>query len=89
LKGAFLSQQENGAEDAAEVCFNDAVAIAQQQHAKIHELSATVALCKMWRRRNRLEHARALLAKICQQFSEGFTSPPLLEAQGLLEQLTH
>jgi len=87
LKGYFLLEQGSRAEEAAEACFRQAIAIAQEQKAKMHVLSATLALCKIWQRRNQTEEAHATLTKIYHEFSEGWTTPPLREAQNLLEQL--
>jgi tetratricopeptide (TPR) repeat protein len=87
LKGAFLLQQDREAKEVAEDCFQRAIEVAQSQKAKMHLLSATLRLCRVWQSRNQLADARAMVTKIYDEFSEGFTSPLLIEAQGFLRQL--
>jgi predicted ATPase len=87
LKGSFLLQQDNRAGDVAEISFNRGLKVAKAQKAKLHELSAIKGLCKVWQGRNQGEKARVMLTNIYNEFSEGFASPPLIEAQNVLKQL--
>jgi len=72
---------------AAEASYHEAIAIAQQQSAKLWELRAATSLARLWRdQRKRLE-ARDLLAHVYGWFTEGFATPVLQEAKALLEEL--
>jgi hypothetical protein len=51
------------------------------------ELLATTALCQLWRQGGNIQPAREMLAKIYDQFTEGFATPPLVVARALLEAL--
>ncbi len=70
-----------------EACFQQAIAIAQQQQAKSTELRATVSLSRFWLRQGKQAEAYQQLAVIYQWFSEGFATPDLQEAKQLLDRL--
>jgi predicted ATPase len=84
LKGEFLLalEPENPAE--AEACFRQAVAIARRQQAKSLELRATMSLARLWQRQGRRDEAHATLAAVYGTFTEGFTTPDLVDAAALL-----
>jgi predicted ATPase len=63
------------------------MAVAHEQHALMLELFATTALCRLWRQGGNIRPAREMLAKIYDQFTEGFATPPLVAARALLEEL--
>ncbi len=86
LRGELLLQRE-GNEAEAEACFLQAIAVAQDQHAKSWELRATLSLYRLWQRIGRREEARARLAEVYGWFTEGFDAPDLLEAKALLDEL--
>ena len=71
----------------AEASFCEAIAIAQQQSARLWELGAAMSLARLWRDRGRRGDAHALLAPVYGWFTEGFTTPVLQEARALLDAL--
>src|SRR5262249_48668658 len=85
LKGEFLLA--GGPEDSAdaEACFGQAIAIARRQRAKSPELRATTSLARPCPRPGRRDEARAALAAVYDTFTEGFTTPDLVDARALLE----
>ena len=72
---------------AAEASYHEAIAIAQQQSAKLWELRAATSLAHLWRDRGKRSEARDLLAPVYGWFTEGFGTPVLKEAKALLEEL--
>jgi class 3 adenylate cyclase/predicted ATPase len=71
----------------AEASYHEAIAIAQQQRAKLWELSASMSLARLWRDQGKRTLAHALLAPVYGWFTEGFGSPVLQEAKALLDEL--
>jgi predicted ATPase len=71
----------------AEASYCEAIAIAQQQSAKLWELRAAASLARLWRDQDKRAAARDLLAPVYNWFTEGFTTPVLQEAKALLEEL--
>jgi class 3 adenylate cyclase/tetratricopeptide (TPR) repeat protein len=86
LKGALLLA-ESGDEAAAEHCFQEAIETARRQESRAWELRATVSLARLWRRQGRCNDARAALVAVYDTFTEGFTTPDLVDATALLQQL--
>jgi len=84
LKGEFLLSlaPENSAE--AEACFRQAIGLARRQQAKMLELRATMSLARLWQRHGRHDEAHAALADVYGTFTEGFTTPDLVDAAALL-----
>jgi tetratricopeptide (TPR) repeat protein len=72
---------------AAESSYLEAIAIAQQQSAKLWELRAATSLARLWRDQGRRTEAHELLALIYGWFTEGFGTPVLQEAKALLAEL--
>jgi predicted ATPase len=72
---------------AAETWFCRAIEIARQQQAKSFELRATVSLCRLWQTQGKCAEAHQRLGEIYGWFSEGFTTPDLIEAKVLREAL--
>ncbi len=70
-----------GDETGAAVHLQLAIDVAVQQGAKLPELQATVSLGRLWRRRGRASAARALVQRCLRQFTEGFGTRTLREAQ--------
>jgi predicted ATPase len=87
LKGEFLLylDPENSAD--AEACFRQAVAIARRHQAKSLELRATMSLARLWRRQGRRTEGHAALAAVCGTYTEGFTTPDLMDAAAQLNGL--
>jgi predicted ATPase len=85
LKGELLllaQSPDNQAE--AEACFQQAIAIAQNQQAKSLELRAAVSLSRIWQQQGKRQEAHDLLAPVYSWFTEGFDTADLQEAQALL-----
>jgi class 3 adenylate cyclase/predicted ATPase len=72
---------------AAERCFCQAMAVAQQQSAKLWELRAAISLARLWREQGKRDAARDLLTPVYGWFIEGFDTPVLKEAKALLDEL--
>ena len=87
LKGELLlaATADQGVE--AEACFQRAIDIARRQHSKAWELRATVSLARLWQRQGRTDDARAALAVVYGTYTEGFTTPDLVDARALLDSL--
>ncbi|MDB5309813.1 MAG: pknB 32 [Gemmataceae bacterium] len=86
LKGELLLA-ESGDETAAEDCFRRAIEIARRQQSKGWELRATMSLARLWQRPDRHDEARGALAAVYGTYTEGFTTPDLVDAKVLLETL--
>ena len=84
-KGQLLLRQRNSA--AAEELYRQALAIAEEQEARLWRLRAAVSLAALLGNQARRSEARDLLAPIYQWFTEGFKTPDLREAKGLLDRL--
>jgi predicted ATPase len=64
-----------------------ALAIADEQEAKLWELRAAVSLARRLRDHGRRGEARDLLAPVYGWFTEGFDTPDLKDAKALLDEL--
>jgi predicted ATPase len=84
-KGQLLLRQ--GHAEAAEELYRKALAIAQEQDAKMWELRAAVSLARLWRDQGKRAKARDLLAPVYAWFTEGFDTRDLLAAKALLDEL--
>jgi tetratricopeptide (TPR) repeat protein len=84
LKGEFLLALDPERPAEAEACFRQAIALARGHQAKSLELRATMSLARLWQRQGRGDEARATLAAVYGTFTEGFTTPDLVEAAALL-----
>jgi predicted ATPase len=87
LKGKLLLQQSSDNQAEAESCFQQAIAIAQNQQAKSLELRAARSLSKFWQQQGKRQEAYDLLAPVYHWFTEGFDTADLQEAKALLEEL--
>ncbi len=72
--------------EAAE-CFQESIAIAQNQMAKSFELRSSMSLCRLLQKQSKKDEARQLLSKIYNWFTEGFETRELKEAKAMLEEL--
>ena len=88
LTGELRLQQATPDIAQAEICFRQALDIAQGQHAKSLELRAATSLARLWQGQGRHEEAHNLLAPIYHWFTEGFDTADLQEAKVLLEALS-
>jgi predicted ATPase len=84
-KGELLLRQ--GHSEPADELFRGALSIAEEQEAKLWELRAAASLARLRRDQGRRTEARDLLASIYGWFTEGFDTPDLKEAKGLLGEL--
>src|SRR5262249_51886106 len=84
LKGEFLLALDPENPVEAEACFREAVAVARRHQAKSLGLRATMSLARLWQRQGRHDEALAALAAVYGTFTEGFTTPDLVEAAALL-----
>jgi class 3 adenylate cyclase/predicted ATPase len=57
-----------GAPSAAESCYQDAIAIATRQGARLWQLRATTGLATLWRSQGKVTEMRARLAALCAAF---------------------
>ena len=87
LKGELLLWQAVPDAPQAEVCFQQALAIARCQQAKSWELRAATSLARLWQQQGKQAEARELLAPVYGWFTEGFDTADLQEAKVLLEEL--
>jgi predicted ATPase len=87
LKGVLLLQQSSSNQTGAESCFQQAIAIAQDQQAKSLELRAATSLAKLWQQQGKRQEAHDLLAPVYNWFTEGFDTADLKDAKALLDAL--
>lgn len=87
LKGELLLAEAPGQITDAEACFRCAIETARRQCSRGWELRATMSLARLWQQRGRRDEARAALAVIYNTYTEGFTTPDLVDAKALLESL--
>ena len=85
LKGVLLLQRQGAVQAEAEACFQQAIAVAQQQSAKSWELRAATSLARLWQGRGKRVEAHDLLAPVYNWFTEGFDTADLKDAKALLE----
>src|SRR5262249_9332169 len=88
LKGELLLQQSSDNQGEAERCFQQAIAIAQNQQAKSFELRSATSLARLYQRQGKRQEAYDLLAPVYGWFTEGFDTPDLIEAKALLDELS-
>jgi class 3 adenylate cyclase/predicted ATPase len=87
LKGQALLvlSPEHPAE--AETCYQQALAVARKQGARLWELRAAVSLARLWAAQGRGREGYELLAPVYGWFTEGFDTADLKEAKALLDEL--
>jgi predicted ATPase len=87
LKGEFLLVLDPEKVADAEACFRQAVAIARRHQAKSLELRATMSLARLWQQQGRGNEAHAALAAVYDTYTEGLTTPDLVDATAQLNSL--
>ena len=87
LQGELLLRQAVPEVAQADVCFQQALAVARRQQAKSWELRAAMSLSRLWQRQGKRTEARELLAPLYGWFTEGLDTADLQEAKALLEAL--
>ena len=83
VKGTLLLVQGNEAD--AETSLHKAIEVARKQKAKSWELRAATDLARLWGSQGKVDEAYHLLAPVYEWFTEGFDTPDLIAAKGLLE----
>jgi class 3 adenylate cyclase/tetratricopeptide (TPR) repeat protein len=76
-----------GDRSAAEQHYRQAIAVAEQQSAKLLQLRASISLAQLWRDQGKPVEARDLLRPIYNWFTEGFDALDLKSAKALLDKL--
>lgn len=71
----------------AEAAFCKAITVAQRQQSKAWELRATTSLARFWHKQGRGNQARAALSAVYGRYTEGLSTPDLVDAKALLETL--
>jgi predicted ATPase len=87
LKGELLLAEAPDQVHAAEDCFRRAIETAVRQWSNGWELRATMSLARLWQRLGRRADAHAAMAEVYNNYTEGFTTPDLVEARALLAAL--
>jgi predicted ATPase len=87
LEGELLLAESPDQTAAAEETFRLAIETARHQLSRAWELRATMSLSRLWQRHGRHDEARAALAAVYNTYSEGFTTPDLVDAAALLKEL--
>jgi predicted ATPase len=86
LKGK-LHLAETNDQTAAEERFHTAIETARRQGSKAWELRAITSLARLRRQQGREAEAREALAAVYGTYTEGFTTPDLVECRRLLDEL--
>ena len=89
VEGELLLARAQPDPAAAQARFEQAMAVAHRQDAKLSELRAAVALARLWRERGEDEEGFELLEPLYGAFTEGLDLPDLRDAQALLDELRH
>jgi serine/threonine protein kinase/predicted ATPase len=87
LNGELLLAECPDRSPDAEACFRRAIETARLQQSKGWELRATTSLARLWQQQGRRDEAHAALAAAYGTYTEGFTTPDLVDTRGLLESL--
>jgi predicted ATPase len=82
----FLAESPDRLSDA-ENCFHQGIETARRQQSKAWELRATMSLARLWQRTGRSGEARDAVAAVYRTYTEGFTTPDLMDAQSFLASL--
>jgi class 3 adenylate cyclase/tetratricopeptide (TPR) repeat protein len=86
LQGDLLRMVDD--HPAAERSYHRALAVANRQNARTHELRAATSMARLWRDQGKRSEARDVLVPVYGWFTEGFNTLYLKEANKLLEELS-
>ena len=88
IKGELLRKQsEQGVAEAAEQCFEEALALGREQGALLWELRSALSLARLRVAQKRRADAAQILTPVCEAFVEGSRIADLREARALLDEL--
>ena len=87
LVGNLLQRSDKPDFDGSQACYLHAIEIAREQHARSLELRTATSLARLWADRGKRQKACDLLAPIYAWFTEGFSTPDLIKAKRLLDEL--
>ncbi|MEA2195721.1 MAG: hypothetical protein QOG42_2400, partial [Solirubrobacteraceae bacterium] len=82
-----LSRSGASATEVAESLFVKALALAQAQASKLHEIRAATSLARLWQGQGKHAQAADVLHPVYSWFSEGLDSVDLVEARAVLEEV--
>jgi len=77
-------EQNGAAIKEVEATYQRALEIARKQEARSLQLRATTSLCRFWHKLGKETEARQILAPLYGWFTEGFSTPDLIDAKMLL-----
>jgi tetratricopeptide (TPR) repeat protein len=80
-----LAQSGAPAAGMAESLFVEAIAVAQAQASKLHEIRAATSLARLWKGQGKYAEARDVLYPVYSWFREGLGSADLVEAKAVLD----
>jgi len=83
-----LLRMQGEPESEVEKYFRQAIEISRRRLAKSWELRAVMSLSRLRQKQGKREEARKNLEEVYSWFTEGFTTPDLIEAKALLEELS-
>ncbi|GAB7549385.1 AAA family ATPase [Cupriavidus sp. 8B] len=86
LPGKDASLSETA--EAAQACFQKAIALARRQKAKSIELQGVLSLARLWQRQCKNDAARKILTETHGSFTEGFETVDSRQAIELLNELS-
>jgi len=87
LQGDARLAQRPALSSEAEACYQSALNLSRDQHAKTFELRAAMSLARLWAERGERQRAHDLLAPVYSWFTEGLGTRDLVEAKALLDVL--
>jgi class 3 adenylate cyclase/predicted ATPase len=88
LQGELVFVESPEQTGAVEVCFRQAIDTARRQQSRAWELRATTSLARLWQRQGRRDEARDAVSAVYDEYTEGFTTPDLVDAAALLKTLS-
>jgi predicted ATPase len=80
-----LAQSGAPAAGMAESLFVEAIAVAQAQASKLHEIRAATSLARLWKSQGKYAEASDVLYPVYSWFREGLDSVDLVEARAVLD----
>jgi class 3 adenylate cyclase/tetratricopeptide (TPR) repeat protein len=72
---------------SAETCYREAIAIAIEDGVRMRQLRASTRLARLWLTQGKADDANNLLRPLYDSFTEGFATPDLMDAKGVLDEV--